>query len=312
MFSSLSADDLPAGEDRDVAQHGLAPVAEPGGLDRDALEGATDLVDHQGGQGLAVDVLGDDHDRLAGLHDLLEYGQQVLDGRDLLVGHQDVGVVEHGLHALGVGHEVGRDVALVEPHALDRLELDAEGVGLLDGDDALLADDVHRLGDDLADLGVASRDGRRVGDLVAGLDVLGLVLDRLDGIVDGLLDAALEAHRVGAGGHVAQALAHQGLGQHSGGGGAVTGDVVGLLGDFLDELRPDLLVGVLELDLLGDGDTVVGDRGRAPLLLEDDVPALRPERHPYSVRELVHAPLERPPGILVEGDDLGHTLATSL
>src|SRR6266700_2637996 len=85
-----------------------------------------------------------------------------------------------------------------------------------------------------------------------------------------------------------------------------TGDVVGLLGNLFDQLSADLLVGVLELDLLGDGDAVVGDRGRTPLLLEDHIAALGAQRHPYRVRELVHPPLERPPGVLIEGDDLGH------
>jgi hypothetical protein len=49
---------------------------------------------------------------------------------DLLgpVGDQDVRVLEDGLHALLVGDEVRRDVALVELHALGELELEAEGV----------------------------------------------------------------------------------------------------------------------------------------------------------------------------------------
>ena len=62
-------------------------------------------------------------------------------------------------------------------------------------------------------------------------------------------DAALHAHRVGTGGDVAQTLAHQRLGQHRGGGGAVTGDVVGLGRDFLDQLGAHVLEGVVELDL---------------------------------------------------------------
>ena len=131
-------------------------------------------------------------------------------------------------------------------------------------------------------------------------------LDRLDGGGDCLLDAALQDHRVGAGGHVAQALADHRPREHRCGRRAVTGDVVGLLGDFLDELGTDLLEGVFEVDLLGDGDTVVGDRGRAPLLLEDDVAALRAEGDAHCVGELVHARLERPAGVLVVGDLLGH------
>ena len=38
--------------------------------------------------------------------------------RDLGGDQQDVRVVEGRLHPVGVGHEVGRDVALVETHAL--------------------------------------------------------------------------------------------------------------------------------------------------------------------------------------------------
>ena len=125
-------------------------------------------------------------------------------------------------------------------------------------------------------------------------------------MLDGLLDAALESQRVGAGRDVAQTFANQGLGQHGGGGGAVAGDVVGLLGDFLDQLGADLLVRVLELDLLGDGHTVVGDRGSAPLLLQDDVATLGAERDLHRVGQLVHAPLESAAGLFVVRNNLGH------
>src|SRR3712207_8882325 len=52
------------------------------------------------------------------LHDLLEQREQVADGADLVADEQEVRILDHGLHALGVGHEVRRDVALVEAHAL--------------------------------------------------------------------------------------------------------------------------------------------------------------------------------------------------
>ena len=128
------------------------------------------------------------------------------------------------------------------------------------------------------------------------LTLFAVLLDRLDRGLDGLLDAALQHHRVRAGGHVAEALTDHRPREHGGGGGAVTGDVVGLLGDFLDELGADLLERVLEVDLLGDRDAVVGDRGGAPLLLEDDVAALRAEGDADGVGELVHARFERSGG----------------
>ena len=155
---------------------------------------------------------------------------------------------------------------------------------------------------------VVSRGGDRGGrrDLLLGLDVLGHP-EQLGGDgLDGLLDAALELHRVGTGGDVAQTLAHHGLGEHGGGRRAVTGDVVGLLGNFLDELGPDLLVGVLQLDLLGDAHTIVGDGGRTPLLLEYDVAALGTERDLDRVGEDVHSSLEPAAGLLVESNQLRH------
>jgi hypothetical protein len=114
------------------------------------------------------------------------------------------------------------------------------------------------------------------------------------------LDAALQRHRVGARGNVLQALVHDGLAEHGGGGGAVTGDVVGLGGDFLGELRPDVLERVLELDVLGDRDAVVGDGGRAELLVQHDVAAARAERHLHRVRQSVDAVAHRLARLLVE------------
>jgi hypothetical protein len=90
-----------------------------------------------------------------------------------------------------------------------------------------------------------------------------MLLERIDDGVDGRVDAALQVHRVGAGGEVLETLVEDRLGVDGGGGGAVAGDVRGLAGDLLDHLGAHVLVGVLELDFLGDGDAVLGD-GRAP------------------------------------------------
>jgi hypothetical protein len=89
-------------------------------------------------------------------------------------------------------------------------------------------------------------------------------------------------------------------------GRPVTGDVVGLRGDFLDELSAEVLERILELDLLGDRHTVVGDRGGAELLVEHHVAALRAERDADRVGELVDAGLERTAGLVVEFEQLGH------
>ncbi len=213
---------------------------------------------------------------------------------------QDVGLVDDRFHRLGVGDEVGGDVAPVELHALDVLGLELQALALLDGDDAVLADLVHHLGDQLADLAVLGRDGGHVGDLV-----LGGQLDRLvgEGTHHGLgssQDAALEQHRVGAGGYVLHPLGDDGVGQHGGGGGAVTGDVVGLGGRFLEQLRPHVLEGIFQLDLLGYRHAIVGDGGSAPLLVERHVAPLGAQRGDDSGRQRVDPAFEGASSFLTE------------
>src|SRR5262249_35722465 len=60
LEAELLGDHLAVRQDGDVLEHLLATVAEAGGLDGGAVEGAAELVDDQGGQRLALDVLGDD------------------------------------------------------------------------------------------------------------------------------------------------------------------------------------------------------------------------------------------------------------
>ena len=99
---------------------------------------------------------------------------------------------------------------------------------------------------------------------------------------------------------------HHRLGEHRGGGGAVTGDVVGLGGDFLHQLGAHVLEGIVELDFLRDGHAVVGDGRGAELLVEDDVAALRPERDLDRVGQLVDAGLEGAARLFVELQLLCH------
>ena len=297
----LLGDHLAAGEDADVLEHPLAAVAEARRFHRDAGEGAAQLVDHQGREALALDVLGDDQQRLAALHDLLEHRQDVADGADFLVGDEDVGVLQHRLHAVLVGDHVRGDVALVELHPLGELQLHAEGLALLDVDDAVFADFLDRVGDHVADLVVGGGDGRHAGDLLLAGDLLGLLLAQvLDDLVDRLLDPAAQGQRVGAGGDVLEALADDDLGQQGRRRGAVAGHVVGRRGDLADELGALVLEDVLDLDLTGDRDAVVGDRRRAELFVEHDVTAFRAKRHLDRVGDGVDAGLQRPPCLLVE------------
>ena len=279
LEADLFADNLAAGEDGHVGQHRLAAVTETGRLDRHDVQQAANLVHDQRGKGLTVDVLGNDHERLLGLGDLFQQRQEIRHRGDLACVQQDVRVVRSGFHPLRVGHEVRGDVALIELHSLGELELEAHGRRFLDGDDTVLADLAERLGDELADLRVLRGDRRHVRDLLLLLDLAGRLQQQVGHGGGRRVDPLLHGHGVGARGDGAAALADHRLRQHGRGRGAVAGHVVGLGGYFLGELSPQILVGVLEVDLTRDGHAVVGDGRSAPLLIDDDVAALRTQRH---------------------------------
>ena len=154
--------------------------------------------------------------------------------------------------------------------------------------------------------GIGRRDGGQVGDVGAGLERAGLLLELGHDGLDALLQAALDGHRVGARGHVLEAFGDDRLAQHDRGGGAVAGDVVGLGGDFLEQLGAHVLEGVVQLDLTGDRHAVVGDGGRTELLVEHHVAALGAEGHPDRVGQAIDAMLERPSRGLVEEELLCH------
>src|SRR5262249_34009081 len=126
-------------------------------------------------------------------------------------------------------------------------------------------------------------------DLVVRSDLLGVLLEVLDDRLDREVDAALEVHRVHAGGHRLRAFLDDGGGQHGRGGGAVAGDVGGLGSNLTHHLRAHVLELVLELDLLGDGPAVLGDARGAEALVEHDVAALGAERHLHRIVENVDA-----------------------
>ena len=225
-------------------------------------------------------------------------------------GQQDVRLFEHCGLIFGVGHEVRSDIALVETHAFGEVQIQAEAVVVLNGHDAVLANLVKSFGDPLADFRIGG--GNRCGssDLILGLNVLGSCDKLLDDGFGSLLDTTTQSDRVGAGGDVLQAFVHQGLGEHGCGGGTVASDVIGLLGDFLDQFGADALVRVVQVDFLGDGDTIVGDGRSAVGLVEDHVAALRTEGDLDGISELVEAREHSLTSFVVVCNDLCHCSST--
>ena len=96
------------------------------------------------------------------------------------------------------------------------------------------------------------------------------------------------------------------MSQDRGGGGSITGDIFGLGGYFFDQLGAEVLKRVVKLNLASDGDTVIGNRGGTPLLVEDNVATLRAQRDLDGISELVDTALERATSMLIKFQNLCH------
>ncbi len=212
------------------------------------------------------------------------------------------GTVHDALHLLGVGHEVGRDVAAVELHAFNHFYGGFGALGFVDGDDAFALYFLHGFGDESADgVVVVCRYACHVLNLLEVVAYfLRLCADAFYHGGYGLVDAALEVHGVGTCGDVLETYADDGLCEHGSGGCAVACVVAGLGCHFLDELGAHVLKSVLEFNLAGNCHAVLGDVGSAELAADDDVAAFRTEGYLDSVGEGVDTFLELVAGFDIE------------
>ena len=183
-----------------------------------------------------------------------------------------------------VGHEVGRDVALVEAHALDQTTCRRSGSphGMTPSLPTVMASRSWRRSPR------GGRDRGDLGDLVLVVGVLGLVL--MDSTAASTAASMPFFRLIGLA--PAATLRPSRTIDHASTVAVVvpspaTSSV--FLATSLTS-RPDLLVRVLQVDLLGDGDPVVGDGG-APHFFSSTTPALRAERDGRR-RRLVHARLQ--------------------
>jgi hypothetical protein len=289
LDASLFHDRLAASQDTDILQHGLATVTKARGLHRASVQCAAQLVDHQGGQRFAFDVLRDDQQGLAELCNLLQQREQVLHRADLLLVVQDQHVLQNAFHTLRIGDEVGRQVAAVKLHTFDHFQRRLHRLRFFDGDYAILADLLHCFCDDAADLAIVVGGNRAdLGNHVA-LHVAVQLLDFFDRHFHGLVDAALQCRRARAGRDRLHAFAEDGLRQHGCRRRAVAGHIAGLGRHFAYHLRAHVLQRIAQFDFLRYRYAVLGNDGGAELLLNHRIAALGAERDFHCIRKSVHA-----------------------
>src|SRR5258707_217060 len=83
---------------------------------------------HPRRQRFAFEYPGDEEGGLASFNNRLEDRQHGLKRGKLLLVDENVGIIEFGDHLLRIGDEIGREIAAIELHALDDVELGLGGL----------------------------------------------------------------------------------------------------------------------------------------------------------------------------------------
>merc|ERR1711991_752489 len=171
LHAQVFRDNLTAGQDRDVLQHGFAAVAEAGCFDGCDFQAAAQLVDNQSCQRFAFNIFRDDHQRLGRLDNRFQQRNQWLQRRQFLFVQQDQAVFQLGGHFVGIGDKVRRQITTVELHAFHNVGLGFQTFVFFNGDDAFVANLLHRVRDLLTDgFFAVGRDGANLRNFVAVFD----------------------------------------------------------------------------------------------------------------------------------------------
>ena len=179
---------------------------------------------------------------------------------------------------------------LVKLHAFKQFNFGLKALAFFNGDHAVLANFVHGVGNDLANVHVLI--GGAATNLRDLLGVLHWLAHFLKLVGDGAnrgVNAALDRVHICAGGDVLQAFLKDGFRVDGCGCGAVASVFAGFVGHFLHHLRAHVFIGIFKFNFLGDSHAVFGDGWRAETFLKHNNAASWTKSDLHGLGQLLHA-----------------------
>ncbi len=189
------------------------------------------------------------------------------------------------------------------------ISLVLETLGFFDGDNAIFTDLLHDIGDQFTDLRILSGDGGHLDDLVAAFDRGGHTLEFLRNNRGGLLDTTFESQRLSASSDILEGFIDNGLRQQDGGSSAVASSVIGLGRRFFNNLAAHVLKGIRQINVAGNGHTVVNNGGGAPGFGQGNRMTLRSQGYLYRIRKGVNTFFQGFPDLFTENNLFCHFIS---
>ncbi len=298
---------IAAGQGSDILQHSFLAVAKARSLNSHAGECATQFVNNQSSSGFALNVVSDNQQLTASLHNFFQNRQQFLHGSNFLLNQQNEWVVQNSFHFIGISYHVGADIAAVKLHAFNHIAGGFKGLAVFNGDNAVFANFFHGLGNQFADFRVIGGNRSNLSNSLFAFNLTRILFDVFHSSVNRFVNAAFQDNRVGAGGNILNALVNDSLSQNAGRSGAVAGYVVGLGSNFFNQLSAHVLGSVFQVNFLGNAYTVVGNQRRAKFALQNYIAAFGPQSYFNRISQSVNTALQSITGVFFKNDLFSHS-----
>ena len=289
LTANFLGDNLTTGKDSNILQHSLTAITKARSLNSQSLESTTELINNDGSQSLAIQILSNNNQLLAHLNNLLQNRQNLVDGGNLLVGNQDIWIVHNGFHLIGISNHVRRDITTVELHALYNGQAGFHTLGLLNGNNAFLAYLLHSIGNVVTDFSICGRNSSNLSNLRFAVYRLGYGLNLLNQGLNCSLNTLLQYHWVSASSYVSHTLMNHSLSQQGSSGSTITSNIVGLGSNLTNQLCTHVLKWILQLNITSNGNTIIGNSRSTKLLVQYYIAALWTKSNLYCVSQCIYA-----------------------
>ena len=197
-------------------------------------------------------------------------------------------MIQNGFHLLAVSSHVWGQITSVELHTFYNVQSGSQRLGFLNGDDTVFAHLVHGFRNQSADFLVAGGYGSNLCDALLVVYFLCAVLQIIYSNFNGTVDTSLQNHWICTGSDILESFSYDCLCQKGCSGSTVTGHIIGLGGNFFDQLCTHVLYLIFQLDFLCDGHTVIGNQWGSVRLLNQNVSSLRSQCNLNGVCQLIH------------------------
>ena len=291
LIAKLGADYGTAGKNSNILQHSLSSVAVAGSLYSHYIESTAQLIYDQCGQSLSFHILGNDQQLSAGLNHLLQQRQNLLNIGNLFVRNQNAGVIENRFHLVHIRCHICRDITSVKLHTFYQIQLGLHGLRLFDGDNTVTADFFHCVRNQLSYFVIPCGNSGHSRNMLLAVYLLAHLGNGLNSTVGSLFHTFSQDNGICACRKILHARIDHRLSQNGCGGSTVTCHVIGLGSHFLHQLGAHIFECVLQLDLLCDGNAVVGDQGSAERLIQYYVSSFGSKGYSDGICQLVYTGL---------------------